>query len=169
MAQAVLNLSVGRKSVRKPQVDWNTVCDAIQDLPRSNIWLADNPVEVLNEHLYLLYRRYVPSKVIRVRNKDKPLGLMQEAHLQWTSDRSRVNLEEFVRCQVRTNETYSDAKRQSSDRNNAVLVNVQSLISGGKSTLFGTSSSLPSLVSEAGGLFVSPPPGGLTPPLFCES
>ena len=30
------------------------------------------PVEVLNEHLSLLVGRYVPTKVIRVRNKDKP-------------------------------------------------------------------------------------------------
>ena len=35
-------------------------------------WFSDNPVEVLNEHLSLLVGRYVPTKVIRVRNKDKP-------------------------------------------------------------------------------------------------
>ena len=54
-------------------------------------WLADNPVEVLNEHLSLLVELYVPTKVIRVRNKDKPwfdiqcmaaFGLKQEAHLR---------------------------------------------------------------------------------------
>ena len=68
-------------------------------------------------------------------NKDKPwfgdqcrhaFGLMQEAHLRLPRDRSRVNREEFVRCQVRANETYSDAKRQFSDRNRDVLMNVQS-------------------------------------------
>ena len=37
-----------------------------------NIWLSDNPVEVLNEHLSHLVGRNVPTKVIRVRNKDKP-------------------------------------------------------------------------------------------------
>ena len=52
-------------------------------------------------------------------------GLMEEAHLRWTRDRSRVNWEEFVRCQVRANET-SETKRQFSDRNRAVLMNVQS-------------------------------------------
>ena len=36
--------------------------------PVDNIWLSDNPVEVLNEHLSLLVGRYVPTKVIRVRN-----------------------------------------------------------------------------------------------------
>ena len=65
-----------------------------------NIWHSDNPVEVLNEHLFLLVGRYVPTKVIRVRNKDKPwfddqcehaFCLKQEAHLRWTRDRSRVN------------------------------------------------------------------------------
>ena len=44
----------------------------MQDLPWRNIWSADNPVEVLNEHLLLLVERFVPTKVVRVRNKDKP-------------------------------------------------------------------------------------------------
>ena len=47
-------------------------------------------------------------------NMDKPwfdhhcmhaFGLKQEAHLRQTHDRSRVNWEEFVRCQVKANET----------------------------------------------------------------
>ena len=104
-------------------------------VPWHNIWPADNPVEVLNEHLSLLVLRYVPKKVIHVRNKDKPwfddqcwhaFGLKQEAHLRWTRDSSRVNWEEFLRSQVGANETYSEAKRQFSDRNRDVLMNVQS-------------------------------------------
>ena len=54
MAQAVSNLCVGRKVFLKHQVNWNTVCGAIRELPYRNIWLSDNPVEVLNEHLSLL-------------------------------------------------------------------------------------------------------------------
>ena len=72
MAQAVPNLRVSRKVFLKHQVNWNTVCGAIQVLPWRNIWLSDNPVEVFNGHLSLLVGRYVPTKVIRVRNKDKP-------------------------------------------------------------------------------------------------
>ena len=125
--------------------------------------LSDNPVEFLNEHLSLLVGRYVPTKVIRVRNKDKSwfddqcryaFGLKQEAHLRWTRDSSRVNWDEFVRCQVRANETYSEAKRQFSDRNRDVLMNVQSPYkwwSTLKYAVFGSSSSLPPLVSEGGG------------------
>ena len=97
-------------------------------------------------------------------NKDKcwfddqcrhAFGHKQEAHLRWIRDRSRGNWEEFVRCQVRANETYSEAKRQFSDRNRAVLMNVQSphkWWSTLKSAAFGTSSSLPQLVNEGGGL-----------------
>ena len=44
MAQAVPNLCVSRKILLKHQVNWNTVCGAIQDLPWRNIWHADNPV-----------------------------------------------------------------------------------------------------------------------------
>ena len=72
---------------------------------------------------------------IRVRNKDKPwfddqcrhtFGLKQEAYHRWTRDRCLVCWEEFVRCQVRANETYSVAKRQFSDGNRDVLMNVHS-------------------------------------------
>ena len=110
MAQAVPNLCVSRKVFLKHQVNWNTVCGAIQDLLWLTIWLADNPVEVLNEHMSLLVGHYVQTKIIRVRNKDKPwfddqcrraFDLKQEAHLRWTRDRSRVDWEEFVRCQMK--------------------------------------------------------------------
>ena len=115
---------------------------------------SDNPVEVLNEHLSLLVGRSVHTKIIRVCNKDKPrfddqcrlaFDLKQEAHLRWTRDRSQVNWKEFVRCQVRANETYSEAKHQFSVRNIDVLMNVQSphkWWSTLKSAVFGSISSL---------------------------
>ena len=87
MAQAVPNLCVSRKVFLKHQVNWNTVCGAIWELPWRNIWLSNNPV---NEHLSLLVGRYVPTKVICVCKKHKPwfddqcrhaFGLQQEAHL----------------------------------------------------------------------------------------
>ena len=97
-------------------------------------------------------------------NKDKPwfddqcrraFGLKQEAHLRWTRDLSLVNWEEIVRYQVRANETYSEAKRQFSDRNRDGLMNVQSPHKWWctlKSAVFGSSSLLPLLVSEGGEL-----------------
>ena len=89
IAQAVPNLCLSRKVFLKHQVDWNTVCSAMKDLPWCNIWSADNPVEVLNEHLLLLVGRFGPTKVIRMRNKDRrwfddqcrhAFALKQEAH-----------------------------------------------------------------------------------------
>ena len=56
---------------------------------------------------------------------------------------------------MRANETYSEADRQFSDRNKYVLMNVQSphkWWSTLKSAVFGSSSSLPPLISEGGGL-----------------
>ena len=70
ISQAVPNLCVSRKVFLKHQVNWNTVCGSIRELPWCNIWLSGNPVEVLNEHLSLLVGRYVPTKVISVHNKD---------------------------------------------------------------------------------------------------
>ena len=56
---------------------------------------------------------------------------------------------------MRANETYSEAKRQFCDRNGDVLLNVQSphkWWSTLESAVFGSSSSLPPVVSEGGGL-----------------
>ena len=92
-------------------------------------------------------------------NKDEPWfddqcryasGLKQEAHLQWTRDCSWVNWEEFVCYKVRANETNSEAEHQFSDRNRDVLMNIQSphkWWSTLKSAVFGSSASLPPLVS----------------------
>ena len=62
---------------------------------------------------------------------------------------------EFVRCQVRANETYSESKHQFSVRNIDVLMNVQSphkWWSTLKSAVFGSSSLLPPLVGPGGGM-----------------
>ena len=48
MAKAVPNLCMSRKVFLQHQFNWNTVCGAIRDLSWRNIWLADNPVDVLN-------------------------------------------------------------------------------------------------------------------------
>ena len=140
------------------------ICGAIQDLPWQNIRYADIPVEVMNENLLLLVGRYVPTKVISVRNKDKSsfddqcrhaFVLKQEDHLRWTRDRSWVNWEEFVCCQVGANETYSEAKRQFSSRNRDVIMNAQSpqkWWSTLKSAVFGLSLSLTPLVGGGFGL-----------------
>ena len=70
MAQAVPNLCVSRKVFH--QVNRNTVCCAIQDMLCRNIWLADNPIEILLEYFSLLVGCYLTTKVIRVCNKYIP-------------------------------------------------------------------------------------------------
>ena len=68
MAQAVPNLCLSRKVFLKHQVNSTTVCGAVQDLPWRNIWCADNPVEVLNEHLSpLVGRMYRPRSSVCIR------------------------------------------------------------------------------------------------------
>ena len=83
-----------------------------------NIWFADNPYGVLNKQLSLPVGSFVPTKVIRVCHKDRPwfdddcrhlFDLMQDAHLRWSHDRSPVNWDEFVRCQMRARELYVEA------------------------------------------------------------
>ena len=89
MSQVVPNLCVSRKVFLKHKVNCNTVCGAIQGLPWRNIWLADNPVQVFNEHLSLLVGCYVPTKDIRVRNKIS-LSLMINAGMILASSRRLI-------------------------------------------------------------------------------
>ena len=118
----------------KHRVNWSTVCDAIGVLPWQSIWSADNPVERLNVHLSLLVECFVSTKVIRVRNKDKPwinedcrlaFDINQGAHLWWTRDHSRDNWDEFVHYQRRANAAYAEAMHQFSVRSRDVLMNAQ--------------------------------------------
>ena len=116
MAQAIPNLCVSRRVLLKHRVNWAAVCDAIGVLPWRSIWSADNPIERLHVHLSLVVDRFVPTKVICVRNKDKPcfnddcrfaFGIKQGVHLRWTRDRSRVNWGGFVHYQRRANAVYA--------------------------------------------------------------
>ena len=83
-------MCVGRKVFLEHKISWNIVCGAIQDLPWSNIWSGDNPVEVLNEYLLLLVGRFIPTKAIRVYNKDKPWFDDQCRHAFMASSRRHV-------------------------------------------------------------------------------
>ena len=80
---------MSRKVFLKHHVNWNTVCGAIRELPWRNIWLSDNPVEVLNEHLPLLVGRNVPTKVIRCVTRTT-LGLTINAGMLLASSRSVI-------------------------------------------------------------------------------
>ena len=62
MAQSVPNVCVSMEVFLNHKVNWNTVCGAMHDLPWRNIWSADNPVEVLNEHLLLLVERFCSNQ-----------------------------------------------------------------------------------------------------------
>ena len=73
-------MCVTRKVFFKHQVNWNTVCGVIQNLPWLNIWFADNPVEALKKHLLLLVGRFVSTKFICMPNKDKPCFDDQSRH-----------------------------------------------------------------------------------------
>ena len=80
IAQAISNLCVSRRVLLKHRVNWTAVCDAIGVLPWRSIWCADNPVERLNVNFSLLVECLVLTKVIRVRNKDKPLLMTAGVH-----------------------------------------------------------------------------------------
>ena len=134
IAQAIPNLCVSRRVLLKHRVNWTAVCDAVGVLPWRSIWSADNPLERLNVHLSLLVERFVPTKEIRVHNKDKPwfnddsrlvFDIRQVANLRWTRDRSRVNWDECVHNQRRANALYAEAMRQFSVRSRDVLMNAQ--------------------------------------------
>ena len=160
MGQAVPNYCVSIKIFLTDQVNWNTCCGAINDLNWNNIYHDDNTVDVLdicNCWMDVMYQHRPSVCATRINlsmmiNAGVLLASKQGAHLRWTRDRSRVNWEGFVCCQVRANETYSEDKHLFSDSNRYVFMNVQFLICGGplNSAAFGSSSSLPLLVDGGG-------------------
>ena len=90
---------------------WNSACDAMQEPKYLVCWqtvLGFNWASVPADWIF------VPTKeVVCMYNKDKPwlddqcrhvYNFKQEGQLRWTSDRSRVNWEEFGECQVGANE-----------------------------------------------------------------
>ena len=91
-------------------------------------------VERLDVHLSKLVERFVPTKVIRVRNKDKPwfdddcrlaFYIKQGANFLFTRDRFRVNWDEFGHYQRRANDVSAEAMRQFNVRSRDVLMNAQ--------------------------------------------
>ena len=97
-----------------------------------SVWSDDNPVERSNLHLSLLVECLVPTKVIHVRNKDKPwfnddcrltFDIKHGDHLRWTRDRSPVNWDEFVNYQRRANAVYAETICQFTVRSRDVLMN----------------------------------------------
>ena len=85
-------------------------------------------------HLSLLVGRFVPTKVIRVLNKDKPwfnddfklaFDIKKGANLRWTRDRSRFNWDEFVHYQRRANAVHAEAMRKFNVRSRDVLMTAQ--------------------------------------------
>ena len=85
-------------------------------------------------HLPLLVERFVLTKVIHVRNKNKPwfnddcrlaFNIKQGAHLRWVCDRCLDNWDEFVHYQRRANAVYAEAMRQFSVRSRDVLMYAQ--------------------------------------------
>ena len=117
-------------------------------------------------HLSLLVECFVPTMVIRVRDKDKPwfsddcrltFNIKHGTHRRWTRDRCRVNCDEFVHFQRRANAVYQEAMHKFSDRSRDVLMNAHcphKWWSTLKSAVFGSrsDSSLPPLIGKGGGL-----------------
>ena len=93
-AQAISNLCVSRKVFLKHQVHWSKIC-VVQYGICPGVTSDDNPVEVLNELLMLLVRRFIPTKVIHVRNKDS-LGLMINAFMISASSRRIIFREPVI-------------------------------------------------------------------------
>ena len=84
MAQAVENLGVGRKLFLRQQVNWNTVCGTIRDLPCRNNLSTDHSVEV--------FARAFPVGWTLCTNETTriSLGLMTNVGVFWASSRRLI-------------------------------------------------------------------------------
>ena len=96
--------------------------DFLQDPQEANIFYANRFLSVLqkksrNKPCLDSHDTYVLFRMFFSQVNNKKVFFQLGSPLNW---------EEFVLCQVRANETYSEAKRQFSDRNRDVTMNVKS-------------------------------------------
>ena len=164
MAQTVPNLCINRKVYPKHQVNRNTVCVVQYSTSHGitfgfltillSVWTSI--CQCLLDIMYQLKLSLCTTRNCQqTHNCRHAFSPKQEALRRWTRDHFRVKWEEFVYCQVRANETYSEAKHLFSDRNRDGLMNVQSphkWWSTLKSAVFSLSLSLPPFVSRGWGL-----------------
>ena len=168
VSQSVPAYDVRRTVFRKSAVDWSLVRDDVDNLSWSTIFRSSDPVSSLNESISDIIARRVPTCVISYRSRDAPwftaecrraYDTKQTAYREWTRSRSQNSWNNYQLARAEAGNVYEAAKQVHFARSRDVLSEATSSHHWWntlKSSLFGSSSTLPSLLGARGSLISSP-------------
>ena len=166
--QVVPGFCITRHVLLKQHVDWDVVRRVVSEFPWNAIVRAVDPVDRLNTLVADVIARYVPSRMIRIRSRDKPwfdeacrraFDAKQVAYRAWCRARSPQCWIAYVRLRDAAEVVFSRSRREHDLRTRATLEGSASCHKWWgtlKEALFGVSPSLPALRGPRGALVCDP-------------
>lgn len=162
--QRVPSSNYKQKVILKNRVNWDVVRSDVAKITSGQILSQPDPADSLNMKLLSIINRRVPSRNIIFRSNDKPwfnhdcrIARMrkQELYHRWRQNRTQNNWDDYVDARAEAQHTYEIAET-------TAIIRAKETLSGAdnphkwwstlKSTLFGSSSSVPPLESAGGSL-----------------
>ena len=166
--QEISDHTVSHRIYLKSLVNWDAVRRDVRSIRWSPIFSSSNPVSELNLVMSDIINRRVPCRVVKRRQKDKPWFNnlcqraycdKQEAYRQWRRDCRRESWTRFTELRDHAQAIYAEAERLHLQHARDLLSNCdqphrwwQTL----KTSVFGSTSSLPPLISGDGTVVNSP-------------
>ena len=166
--QIVHDHTITRHVLLKHSVNWDSVREAVKEFSWSTIVKADDPVDYLNNLVLDVITKFIPSRVIKVRSRDKPwfdescrraFDAKQTAYRAWCRVRSPLLWNAYV---VARDEAGAIFSRSEDDYKYRIKHTLNSAVSSKKwwgtlkESLFGASPSLPALRGNGGALVFDP-------------
>ncbi|KAI3381869.1 hypothetical protein SNEBB_010891 [Seison nebaliae] len=148
----------------KNRVNWDYVHSDVESLPWRTIIHCEDPINSLNTNMLSIIKRRVPVRTLTLKSSDKPWfdGKCKGAHSEkqaafhtGSRNRSRENWLRFVTKRSTAERIYSNAETMYNDRLRDNLENAQQphkWWSSLKTSVFGSSSLIPALLSSDGAL-----------------
>jgi hypothetical protein len=164
LRQRVPRSSFKQKVLLKSRVNWDLVRRDASTITSGQLLSSSDPAETLNKKLSQIITKRVPTKTILYRSDDKvwfnrecrnARTRKQEMYHRWRTDRSEDNWNAYVRARAEAQHVYENAEKADIIRTRETLIGANAphkWWSTLKSSLFGSSPSVPPLISPGGSL-----------------
>lgn len=168
LRQPVPSYTITKEVYLKNRVNWNNVRDDVSRIQLGAILRSAEPMSAFNDQILSIIQRRVTVKRISYRFNDKAWFTVecktardakQAAYRHWSHSRTRDSWNDYVQARSQAERTYHDAEREylSSAKDKLLsATDPHKWWSTLKSVVFGSSPTLPPLLSENGQLITSP-------------
>ena len=169
VVQNIPDVTVSQKVYLKSRANWDGIDGDLQNVCWSLIYRDPSPASKLNEVLVSIMERRIPSKILRHRLSDKPwfdddcrraYQAKQEAYRRWTrGGRDPLLWDNYLSLRNEASVTYSAAEADFHRHARRVLSDCTEPNKWWKtlkSSLFGSNSSMPPLMTSTGAVTNSP-------------